>query len=134
MNNFFADIVKTRLIPATLTYRGQEKEVWFRPLTASERADLSRGQKMRLGREQNTDVTVEERKTVEVDVHDIIVKTHKMLACCVVDEKGKQVFKNAAEVGALPEDFVNVLNDLANTVLAEDEPGDLGNFSTETQK
>jgi len=130
MNSFFSDIAKTRHIPAVLEYRGTSKDVWFRPLIAAERAELSRGQKIRLrGREDST----QEQNNIEVDAHDIIIRTHKFLAFCCVDERAKQVFKNANEVGQLPEDLVTALNNLANDKLGDEDPGDLGNSSTETQ-
>lgn len=132
MNSFFSDIAKTRQIPAVLDYRGQKKDVWFRPLTAAERAELSRGQKIRL-KNDDAQQSADQRQIVEVDAHDIIMRTHKFLAFCCVDERGKQVFKNANEVGQLPEDLVSALNMLANEKLGDEDPGDLGNSSTETQ-
>lgn len=131
MNSFFSDIAKTRQIHAELNYRGSKKDVWFRPLTAAERAELSRGQKIRLKTEDGPQTP--DQRTVEVDAHDIIMRTHKFLAFCCVDERGKQVFKNANDVGQLPEDLVSALNVLANEKLGDEDPGDLGNSSTETQ-
>lgn len=132
-NAFFADFVKNRILAATLTYRGSSKEVFFRPLTAAERAELTRGQKIRLNSESASGERPES-KVVEVDAHDIIIRTHKFLAFCCVDERGKQVFKNHTAVGELPEDFVQALQTLANETLQDDDPGDLGNSSTENQK
>jgi hypothetical protein len=44
------------------------------------------------------------------------------------------VFKNANEVGALPEDLVSILNDLANEALTEQDPGDDLGKSSETSQ
>jgi len=133
--SFFADIVSSSVVEKELVYKGKSKSVYFRTLTAAERADISRGQKIQLRRQEERDNGEQpQQRSIEVDAADIMHKTHRFLSYCCVDQKGAAVFKNANEVGALPEDLVSILNDLANEALTEQDPGDDLGKSSETSQ
>jgi len=118
--NIYDDIVGNKVMMKTLEYRGHQKSVFFRQLTAAERVNISRGQKISLESGDRAGVR-------EVDAGETIQRTHKFLFYCNVTEDGKQAFKTEREVGELPEDLVTALNRLANEAIEEDsEQQDLG--------
>jgi hypothetical protein len=118
MSNFYSELVgQNTRVAKTLTYNGKELTVYFRRLTAGERVAITRGQKFSVGEGK--------AHGVEMDAGETLERTHKFLSFVNVTETGAQVFKNAREVGELPEDLIAKLNDLANEALGEFEQ-DLG--------
>lgn len=113
MGNFYEDLVSVNVIERTLEYRGKEKKVYFRQLTAGQRINISRGQRMTVGSKAR-------EEGVEVDVGESLERTHKFLAYANVDAQGNPVFKNHKEVQELPEDLVAALQALADDALKAD--------------
>lgn len=120
MNDFYKDLIGNNVIEKELSYRGIKRVVFFKPLTAGQRVDISRGQRINVGGSKAAE------NGLEIDAGETLLRTHKFLAFCNVTADGKQIFKGVKEVGELPEDLVNELNALANEAL-NDEPEDLGN-------
>jgi hypothetical protein len=113
MGNFYDDMVQVSVIPRELEYRGQKKTVYFRQLTAGQRIQISRGQRMTVGSKSR-------EEGVEVDVGESLERTHKFLAFANVDAQGNPVFKSHKEVQELPEDLVAELQRLADDALKAD--------------
>lgn len=123
-NDFFADIIDTAPIEREITYRGKTKTVWFRRLEAGERLDLLRGMRYQAansadGKKKGTGST-----SFEMDLGEQEERKHKLVAFCVVDERGERVFKNPAEVRKKPDDLVSLLYAEATAV---NDSGDAGN-------
>lgn len=122
---FYDGLIKEEIFEKELDYKGQKKTVYFKRLTAGERINLSRGQKMLVGNKSK-------EHGVEVDLGEFLERTHRYLLMCNVDSEGKRIFKKIEEVQALPEDLVSALQKLADEALVEKDQEDLGNSSSET--
>lgn len=81
--------------------RGQMVPVYFRRISAGERAQLTRGQKVTSAGGGST--------SVEIDVSENITSQHMLVHFSVCDEKGAKRFRTLKEVQAIDADIVSAL-------------------------
>lgn len=123
-NDFFADIIDTAPVQREINYRGKTKPVWFRRLEAGERLTLLQGMRYQAANSADSKKRGAGSTTFEMDLGDQEARKHKMVAFCVVNERGERVFKNPSEVQKMPDDLISLLYAEAQAV---NDSGDAGN-------
>lgn len=106
----YEHLVSNTPISRDLNYRGKTEKVYFRTLTAGERIQLKKGQKGSVKAGEST---------FEVDLADMDIRNHLLLSFANCFEDGRPVFKNAKQVGDLPEDLIAELLKLCEDALKE---------------
>jgi alpha-D-ribose 1-methylphosphonate 5-triphosphate synthase subunit PhnI len=101
------------LIKKTLHYRGTESDVFFRELTAGEALDLARSVRA---------VKSSKSGELEYDFGANLENSQRLLQMTLVDEDGKNVYRNAEQLRKEPAKKIAKLIALANEVVKEEEP------------
>lgn len=114
-NDFFADLREGALVGKTLKYRGKERTVHFRRITAGERVQLLAGQTVELG----------QAGPRSVELGDMTARRHMLVQFSLVRPDGSNVYGSLAEVQAEPEALVDALYALAVEAFADED--DAGN-------
>lgn len=113
LSAFLAD---NPVIEREVCIRGSAGPAYFRRISAGERAQLVKGQKVSTGAGGST--------TVEIDVGESITSQHLLVHYSVCNADGTRRFKTLREVQAAPADVVGVLYAAASEVNRED--GEVG--------
>jgi hypothetical protein len=100
-------------IPKQLTYKGQTGTVFFRRITAGERASLLKGQK--ITRHSG------EESTIEVDLGETTIGKARLVLFSSITEEGKQRFTSLNEVQRAENTLIEALYELASQVNEEEE-------------
>jgi hypothetical protein len=106
----FASLVSDAPVERELKFRGKTETVYFKPLTAGQQLELSKGQKMSQGKDG---------ATFELDMGDHARRNYQMLQMTLCDEDGKRVFRNLQELQEEPRDLIQKLVELALEVQAD---------------
>lgn len=101
-------------VARTVTYRGKEKQVWFRRITGAERLALTKGQMLKVG---------DGKGSTELDLGMMNANRHLLVRFSCVTEEGKQVFNGLPEVQKLPAALVDELANHAQSVNDGDDAG-----------
>lgn len=116
MADFLSSLATAAATPREITFRGATGTVYFRPLSAGQRASLLKGQRVS---SQGDGTSV-----MEIDLGENERQKLMLVQFCVVTEDGKPRYPTLAAVEALPADLVQVLYAEASTFNAgEGEPG-----------
>jgi hypothetical protein len=99
-------------IEREVTIRGATGPAHFRRITAGERAQLVKGQKVSSGSGGTT--------TVEIDVGESVASQHLLVQFSVCNADGTRRFKTLREVQSAPADVIGVLYAIASEVNRED--------------
>jgi dihydroorotase-like cyclic amidohydrolase len=116
MSDFLSTLIaESAVVSRDVTFRGKTGPVYFRRISAGERAQLVRGQK----------VSSDGGKTsVEIDVGENVTSRHMLVQFSVCnDEAGNKRFKTLREVQALDGGLVEALYEHASEVNREEEAG-----------
>ena len=119
-HNFFDDFTAGAVPTAReFTYNGVTKTIHIKQLTASQKLQLDRGQAINVST-GGKKVAADQR--MQVDLGDFEQKRQMRVMFCVVDESGKQRFKNLGEVQLQPANLISALAKLVEEETGE-EPG-----------
>lgn len=108
----YEHLISNTPIPRQLEYAGKTETVYFKHMNAGERMALKKGQRGSVKAGESS---------FEVDLGDMDDRNHRFLYFVNCDEQGKRVFRQPAEVAALPASLVDKLYELATDAL-NDEP------------
>lgn len=109
LSAFLAD---NPVLEREITIRGTTGSAHFKRISAGERAQLVKGQKVSSGTGGAT--------TVEIDVGESITSQHLLVHFAVCNPDGSRRFKTLREVQASPADVVGALYAIASEVNRED--------------
>lgn len=105
-------ITENPVVEREIVVRGQTGAAFFKRITAGERAQLVKGQKVSSGSGGST--------TVEIDVGESVAAQHLLVQFAVCNADGSRRFKTLREVQAAPADVIGVLYAIASEVNRED--------------
>jgi DNA primase len=112
MSDFLSEFISDNpVIEREVTIRGRSGPAFFRRITAGERADLVKGQKVN---------TAGGSTTVEIDVGESVKAQHLLVHFSVCNVDGSRRFKTLREVQGAPSDVVAALYAVASEVNRED--------------
>jgi len=112
MTDFLNDLINdTGLISREVTLRGKTGPVYFRRISAGERAMLVKGQKI-TGSGANT--------SVEIDLGESITAQHMLVQFSVCNEDGGKKFRTLKEVQSVDSGIVEALYQIASEVNREE--------------
>lgn len=115
--DFLSELIDdTKVVAREVTIRGKTGLVYFRRITAGERAQLVAGQKVIGGGTGNT--------SVEIDIGESVKAQHMLVQFSVCNDDGSKRFKTLKEVQAIDAAVVEALYQAASDVNRED--GDAG--------
>lgn len=117
MSEFLTEVLAAeKPVAREVDFGGRIGTVWFRRLSAGQRAQLLKGQKV--------STRVGETAEVQVDLGENENTKLQMLQFCVCHEDGRPYFKDLAAVQKIPQDKASVLYEHASAVNGEvEEPG-----------
>lgn len=112
---YFDDIVDDTLLERELVVRGKYKTTYWQPLTAGQKIELLRGQKITVGAGSGSQV---------IELSESAERNHKLVQMTLVTAERKPVYPNLKALHAEPDYLVEALAVLASEVHKE---GDAGN-------
>lgn len=115
-NDYFADLREGAIVERTLSYRGRERKVHFRPLTAGERVQLLQGQTLSIGDDGKP-------KRPDLDLAYLTSRRQLLVQFMLVRPDGTNVYADLASVQSEPEDLVDALYALAAEAFSGDDAG-----------
>jgi hypothetical protein len=116
MSDFLSEaIADTGVVEKDVTFRGKSGPVYFRRISAGERAQLVRGQKIVRAADGGN--------AIEIDIGESVTAQHMLVQFSVCNADGTKRFKNLREVQALDGGLAAALYAKASEVNAEDDVG-----------
>lgn len=107
-----AEFFTNPLLKRTIKWLDTERDFFFRRVSGEDRVKLTTGQRWQMGAKKGED----QENTTTFDLGDLETRKQMLVQFATFDEQGKKVFRNLADVRALPGQAIDLLHREAEDV------------------